>query len=159
MLTVVAFNTPIGRLEIHHDEQHIHSARLVEQQCLQPKAKIPSGNKTTFCQKVAEELNRYFANPHHRFQLPLKPQGTPYQQRVWNALLVIPSGRTVTYGALAYQLQSSPRAVGQACKKNPLTLFIPCHRVVGKESLGGYMGNQNALSFKEALLKHEGCIT
>lgn len=159
MFTVVAFDTPIGRLEIHHDEQHIHLAHFSELQSAKLQARKPSGNKTAFCQKIAVELEHYFKSPQHRFQLPLKPQGSAYQQQVWSALLVIPSGRTVTYGDLANQLQSSPRAVGQACKKNPLTLFIPCHRVVGKESLGGYMGNQNALSFKEALLKHEGSIT
>ncbi len=104
---------------------------------------------------IANEIDAYFHNPHHRFQLALKPQGTIYQQRVWNELLVIPIGRTVTYGELANTLQSGPRAVGQACKKNPIALFIPCHRVVGKANQGGYMGRASALHYKIALLKHE----
>jgi len=73
-------------------------------------------------------------------------------------LLVIPAGRTTTYGDLANKLQSSPRAIGQACKKNPLAIFIPCHRVVGKNNCGGYMGREDALPYKLALLQHEGQI-
>lgn len=98
---------------------------------------------------------QFLQNNRLPFQLPLKPHGTPYQLRVWNALLVIPVGRTITYGELAKTLESSPRAIGQACKKNPVTLFIPCHRVVGKQGYGGYMGKVEALPYKLGLLKHE----
>jgi methylated-DNA-[protein]-cysteine S-methyltransferase len=104
---------------------------------------------------IHSELSAYFNSLQNRFHLPLKPQGSAFQQTVWNALLVIPLGRTLTYGELAHQVQSSPRAVGQACKKNPLALFIPCHRVVGKDNLGGYMGDPERVRFKEALLQHE----
>ena len=148
MLIVARFKTPIGWLEITHDEQHIHHAVFSE-------STSTVNDNTTFCQLIANELETYFQHPHHRFQLPLKPQGTAYQLLVWNALLVIPAGRTMTYGELARQLQSSPRAIGQACKKNPLALFIPCHRVVGKDNYGGYMGQPDALHYKLALLNHE----
>ncbi len=149
VLIVSTFNTPLGWLEITHDEQHIHRAFF--------SAPPPHENaRTRFCNTIAQELEHYFRHPHYRFQLPLKPQGSSYQLRVWNALLVIPAGRTITYGELARQLQSSPRAVGQACKKNPLAVFIPCHRVVGKNNCGGYMGQQDALHYKLSLLKHEG---
>jgi methylated-DNA-[protein]-cysteine S-methyltransferase len=104
---------------------------------------------------VANEISAYCNNPHHRFQLPLKPLGSNYQLKVWSALLVIPVGRTLTYGELALSIQSSPRAIGQACKSNPLALFIPCHRVVGKNNNGGYMGQASALKYKLALLEHE----
>lgn len=141
------FTTPFGMLEIVHDEHFIFNSSFTQ------KAITPIQN--ALAQLISSELNAYFSDPHHRFQLPLKPHGSTYQQKVWNALLVIPVGRTLTYGELALKLQSSPRAIGQACKRNPLALFIPCHRVVGKNDLGGYMGNVEAISYKEALLSHE----
>ncbi|WP_173238417.1 methylated-DNA--[protein]-cysteine S-methyltransferase [Legionella antarctica] len=137
-------------LEIVHDEHFIYNSSFTK------KAVKSSPNSLT--QLITYELNTYFADPHHRFQLPLKPQGSAYQQKVWSALLVIPVGRTLTYGELALKLQSSPRAIGQACKRNPLALFIPCHRVVGQNDLGGYMGNPQALFYKESLLTHEAQI-
>lgn len=151
MLIVTAFNTPVGWLEVECDEHYIHRANFTES---------PTLNKIVnqLTKTIAMEIDYYFQNPHHRFQLPLKPQGTPFQQRVWNALLVIPVGRTLTYGELAKTLQSSPRAIGQACKNNPLALFIPCHRVVGKSDCGGYMGQTTALHYKTDLLRHEGII-
>lgn len=147
MLVSSIYPTPLGMFEVVHNEHFIFNASFTQK----------SGHtaKTALSELVYSELSAYFVNNHHRFQLPLKPQGSPYQQKVWNALLVIPVGRTLTYGELAVNIQSSPRAVGQACKKNPLALFIPCHRVVGKNDLGGYMGNPQALPYKEALLQHE----
>jgi methylated-DNA-[protein]-cysteine S-methyltransferase len=147
MLVVSTFKTPAGWLEVEYDEHYIYRAVFTE--VIADEAQGPLGNL------IAEQLDAYLHNPHHRFQLPLKPLGSPYQQQVWNALLVIPVGRTLTYGDLAIQLQSSPRAIGQACKKNPLALLIPCHRVVGKHNQGGYMGREDALPYKTALLKHE----
>lgn len=147
MLVSTVFPTPLGSLEVVHNEHFIFSASFT--------TKATSTITTELAHLIQSELNAYFSNNQHRFQLPLKPHGSAYQQQVWNALLVIPVGRTLTYGELALAIQSSPRAVGQACKKNPLALFIPCHRVIGKNSLGGYMGNPEALSYKEALLAHE----
>jgi methylated-DNA-[protein]-cysteine S-methyltransferase len=148
MLIVTAFNTAVGWLQIEYDEHDIYHANFTGS---------PSSSKTVnqLTNTIAIEIDYYFCNPHHRFQLPLKPQGTPYQQRVWNALLAIPVGRTLSYGELAKTLQSSPRAIGQACKSNPLALFIPCHRVVGKNSCGGYMGQTTALHYKTGLLRFE----
>ncbi len=146
-LIVSIFATPFGMLEIVHDEHFIYNSSFTQ------KTVSSSSNRLT--QLIDNQLNTYFSDPHHRFQLPLKPQGSAYQQKVWNALLVIPVGRTLTYGELALKLQSSPRAIGQACKRNPLALFVPCHRVVGKNDLGGYMGSPQALSYKESLLAHE----
>lgn len=148
-LILSAFKTPVGALEVMHDEQHIHRAIFTDN-C------VPNAKPTPFCSFIERELNSYFANPFYRFQLSIKPHGTPYQQRVWNELLVIPIGRTLSYGELALRLQSSPRAVGQACKNNPVALFIPCHRVVGKNNIGGYMGQSEALRYKLDLLRHEG---
>ena len=150
MLVISTFKTPAGWLEVAYDEHYIHRASFT----ISPTDQLhgPLGRL------VEEQLNAYIKNPHHRFQLPLKPLGSPYQQKVWNALLVIPVGRTMTYGELATRLQSSPRAIGQACKKNPLALFVPCHRIVGQHNQGGYMGSPAALPYKLALLEHESSI-
>lgn len=149
MLINSAFPTPFGWLDVTFDEYYIYRAVFTEN----PVQKPLTGSTQAIL--ITSELNNYFNNCNHRFQLPLKPQGSIFQQRVWNALLVIPVGRTITYGELAKNLQSSPRAIGQACKTNPLAIFIPCHRVVGKTSQGGYMGRADALCYKINLLKHE----
>jgi methylated-DNA-[protein]-cysteine S-methyltransferase len=147
-LIVTLFETPIGRLEVTYNEHYLFRANFTET----PVASMASNTLTSV---IGQELEQYFDNPHHRFRLSLKPQGSLYQQQVWNALLVIPVGRTMAYGELAKTLQSSPRAIGQACRKNPIALFIPCHRVVGKNNQGGYMGNPAALRYKISLLDHE----
>ena len=86
-----------------------------------------------------------------------KLKGTDFQKRVWAELLKIPPGKTVTYSDLAKKLHSHPRAIGQACKANPLPITIPCHRVVGKNNLGGYFGKTRGklLERKKALLALE----
>lgn len=144
---VSVFSTPWGMLQVEYDEHFVYRAYFTH-------------NAIRFTHHaltdlIVRELTAYVADPRHRFQLPLKPQGSPFLQKVLSALLVIPVGRTLTYGDLALKIQSSPRAIGQACKRNPLALFIPCHRIVGKNDLGGYMGTPNALAYKTALLTHE----
>ncbi len=151
MLITSNFNTSFGWLELVYDEHYIYRAAFVGS----PKFPAIQDLADNLSKNITQELTNYFNNPHSRFHLALKPQGTHYQQKVWNALLVIPVGRTISYGELANQLQSSPRAIGQACKKNPLVLFIPCHRVVGKNNEGGYMGREEALCYKISLLNHE----
>ncbi|MDR3441579.1 MAG: methylated-DNA--[protein]-cysteine S-methyltransferase [Legionella sp.] len=141
------FTTPWGMLKVEHDEHFIYRSFFTNESGT--PAQHPLSNL------IQSELSAYYLNPNHRFQLPLKPQGSSHQQKVLNALLVIPVGRTLTYGELSSKIQSSPRAVGQACRRNPLALFIPCHRVVGKNDLGGYMGDPNAVSYKKSLLAHE----
>ena len=85
--------------------------------------------------------------------VPLRLAGTPFQLRVWQALREIPYGHTVSYGALARKLGSSPRAVGGAVGRNPISLLVPCHRVVGADgSLTGYAGGLEA---KARLLEME----
>lgn len=108
-------------------------------------------------QHLANELAHYSQHPEHIFDLLFVPSGTPFQLRVWRALLAIPVGQSVTYGALATQLNTAPRAVGQACGNNPLPLLIPCHRVVSADGLGGFMHAASGvpLDIKAWLLRHE----
>jgi len=110
-------------------------------------------------ERACRQLERYLADPEFRFTLPLAPGGTAFRQRVWQALLQIPTGESRTYGELARQLHSAPRAIGGACGANPIALVIPCHRVVATHgSLGGFMGvtEGDPIAIKRWLLAHEG---
>ena len=115
--------------------------------------------QTPFARKVVEQLRDYFTDPEYCFDLPLRMQGTPFQRRVWSAMRSIPAGETRTYGILADGLNSSPRAVGNACRANPLPVIVPCHRVVSVSGLGGYGGRTSGrnISIKRWLLDHEAC--
>ena len=106
---------------------------------------------------VCEQLRAYFSNPRHRFRLPLRLDGTDFQKRVWRALRAIPTGKVVSYGQLAQRLNTGPRAIGNACRANPIPIIVPCHRVIAAGSGGGYMGRTagTALRFKHWLLHHE----
>lgn len=81
-------------------------------------------------EEAARQLHQYFAGERPGFDLPMQPHGTLFQKRVWAAMVEIPCGKTATYGGLARQLESAPRAIGGACGRNPLPIVIPCHRVV-----------------------------
>lgn len=106
---------------------------------------------------VVAQLELYFRNPRWPFDLPLLPQGSEFQQRVWQALREIPAGSKVTYGQLAWRLESSARAVGSACRANPVPIIVPCHRVVSAMGVGGFMGQVVGpqIAIKEWLLQHE----
>ncbi|AKU19220.1 cysteine methyltransferase [Luteipulveratus mongoliensis] len=104
---------------------------------------------------VEIQLRAYLAGERDDFDLPLAPHGTPFQQKVWQALLQIPYGETVTYGELAARIGSpaASRAVGLANGRNPISVIVPCHRVIGADgSLTGYGGG---LERKQALLELE----
>ncbi|MFB3430616.1 MAG: methylated-DNA--[protein]-cysteine S-methyltransferase [Phycisphaerales bacterium] len=93
--------------------------------------------------RVETQLARYFAGELDRFELPLAPQGTPFQQRVWDALLRIPPGETRSYASVARQIDNPDaiRAVGAANGANPIAIIIPCHRVIASDgTLHGYAG-------------------
>jgi methylated-DNA-[protein]-cysteine S-methyltransferase len=103
----------------------------------------------------AQQLSAYFAGKLRRFDVPLAPQGTPFQQQVWRALCDIPYGETTSYGALAERIgnPAAVRAVGLANGSNPIAIIIPCHRVIGSNgSLTGYGGG---LPTKKVLLELE----
>jgi methylated-DNA-[protein]-cysteine S-methyltransferase len=107
--------------------------------------------------EAVRQLQAYFRDPQHRFSLPLQPIGTPFQRRVWDALRRIPAGQTRSYGEVAQRLASGARAVGGACRANPIPVIIPCHRVVAAHGMGGFMGVSagRALQLKQCLLAHE----
>jgi methylated-DNA-[protein]-cysteine S-methyltransferase len=103
----------------------------------------PCGRDAAPFKAAADQLDAYFDGERTRFDLPLAPLGSEFQQRVWAALLEIPYGQTESYGELAQRIGSpgAARAVGLANGKNPISILIPCHRVVGANgSLTGYGG-------------------
>ena len=105
--------------------------------------------------EVCKQLEEYFAGERNEFNLPLAPQGTPFQQKVWQALKTIKQGDTQSYLWIAKKInnEKAVRAVGAANGKNPIALIIPCHRVIGANGkLTGYAGG---LGLKAKLLMHE----
>jgi methylated-DNA-[protein]-cysteine S-methyltransferase len=105
--------------------------------------------------EAVRQLDAYFAGALRQFDLPLAPEGTVFQRRVWRALLDIPYGDTATYGELARRIDrpSAVRAVGAANGQNPLSIVIPCHRVIGSD--GRLVGYGGGLPAKSALLALE----
>jgi methylated-DNA-[protein]-cysteine S-methyltransferase len=100
------------------------------------------------------DVESYFTDPKHVFRTPFAAPGSAFQQRVWQALAAIPRGQTRSYGQLALELHSSPRAVGRANATNPVCLIVPCHRVIGADrSLTGYAFGED---IKFRLLEWEG---
>jgi methylated-DNA-[protein]-cysteine S-methyltransferase len=112
---------------------------------------------------AAQQVTQYFADPDFVFTLPLMAAGSPYQQRVWAAIKAIARGTVRTYGQVARDIGSAPRAVGQACGANWFPLVIPCHRVTAAGGLGGFANHADEhgfhLSVKRWLLRHEGAST
>ena len=103
-----------------------------------------------------DQLRAYFAGELTTFDLPLAGVGTAFQRRVWAALREIPYGGTISYGELARRAGGSPRAVGTANGRNPLSIVVPCHRVIASGgALTGYAGGLDA---KRALLAHEAAV-
>ncbi len=105
-----------------------------------------------------EQIQQYLLQATTPFNSTLSTQqGTNFQQRVWQAIAAIPLGKTATYGQIAIQIGSGPRAVANACGANNIPLIIPCHRVVAQNGIGGFMqGKEKGLSVKRWLLGHEG---
>lgn len=145
---------PFGALGVR-----VSADRLVALEFLAPETAllVPT---SALLERVVDELAAYYADPSHRFCLPLAPSGTAFRLRVWDALRGIPAGQVWTYGELARCLGSSARAVGQALGDNPLPIVIPCHRVVAAAGLGGFnhAGGGFPLDVKRWLLAHEGVL-
>ncbi|GAB4122474.1 MAG: methylated-DNA--[protein]-cysteine S-methyltransferase [Sideroxydans sp.] len=142
---------PFGKLGIR-----CSSAELLGIEFLSSHVRIQAP-VNDMARRACHEINVYLADAAHEIDLPFKLDGTHHQCSVWRAMLSIPCGQTRSYGELAAAIGSSARAVGQACGHNPLPIVIPCHRVVGKAGLGGFMYrvDDDALAIKRWLLEHE----
>lgn len=114
---------------------------------------------TRSCEKrIARELTTYFGDAAAPLDWPLHFSGSEFQQRVWQALRAIPVGSVRTYGELAGEVGGCAQAVGNACRQNPIPIYIPCHRVVAKTGIGGFAGKTAGphIELKRWLLRHEG---
>lgn len=139
--------SPVGRLRIAHDDVGLTRVDFTDA-ALRPPA-------TPLLQEATRQLEAYFASRLTAFDLPLHLQGTPFQLRCWQALTTIPYGETISYGEQAKRTGSAKavRAVGGANHRNPVSIIVPCHRVIGADgSLTGYGGG---LAVKRWLLAHE----
>jgi methylated-DNA-[protein]-cysteine S-methyltransferase len=146
-------DTPLGELELTSSHQHLLSVLFVktEKNVLDKQPVLPS----PINDEAKKQLTAYFKKEITQFNLPLNAAGTDFQKSVWNELLKIPFGTTISYLTLAKKLgdPNSIRAAASANGKNPITIIIPCHRVIGADGkLVGYSGD---IYRKQWLLDHE----
>jgi len=151
MKNIFFYQTDIGVLGIAESEDFITNLYF-------PGASVPSDavvNETELLKEAGKQLQSYLSGRQQIFTLPLAPAGTEFMLRVWESLRAIPYGETRSYGAIALNLgnQKASRAVGLANNKNPIPIFIPCHRVIGAN--GKLVGYRGGLHIKEHLLALE----
>jgi methylated-DNA-[protein]-cysteine S-methyltransferase len=142
------YSSPIGFVEIAATSEAISSVNFTSEST--------DNDSSPLLSIALEQMDEYFEGSRKEFQLPLAPEGTDFQKRVWSELLNIPYGATCSYLDVARALgdANAIRAVGAANGRNPISIIIPCHRVIGADgSLTGYGGG---LWRKEWLLRHEG---
>ena len=156
MLCMLRYASPLGELKLAAGEKGLRVLVMSGQRY--ERAHLPSDlpeAETPALLMARDWLDAYFAGERPDIgRVPLDPAGTDFQRRVWQALTGIPYGETFSYGDLARRLGSSARAVGAAVGRNPISILIPCHRVLGKT--GGLTGYAGGLERKVALLTLEG---
>lgn len=145
----LAFDSPLGRLTVFETDGAITAVVWGDKS---------AGPATPLLHDAKRQLLAYFAGKRRDFDLPLAPEGTPAERHVWAAMAAIPYGQTRSYGEIGRDVQMEPRAVGQACGRNPLPILLPCHRVTGADgTLVGYSGS-GGIETKSKLLQLEGAL-
>jgi len=142
---LLSLHTPVGDLSVAEDDGAVVSVDWGWGR---------DQDETALLRRAREQLDAYFDRALTVFDLPLAPEGSPYRQRVWRALLVIPYGATRSYLDIAREAGGSLRSVGGANGANPIPIIIPCHRVLATTGIGGYSGG-DGLPTKRALLALE----
>ena len=150
MMKMMTIESPLGTLSLRERDDELAGVYL-------PVQDAPSviEARTLLLERVAAQLAEYFAGERRVFDLPIGPRGTGFQERVWRSLVAIPFGETRSYGELARTIgrPSASRAVGMANSKNPISIIVPCHRVIAANGeLTGYAGG---MATKRWLLDHE----
>lgn len=148
--TTYYYKSPLGWIEIIENEEGLASLQFVT------SAPLLKENNNEFSSSVKEDLDHYFNKGQLKPSVKLSPSGTPFQKKIWGILKEIPNGKTKTYKdvALAHGDLKSIRAIANAIGKNPILIFIPCHRVIGSDgSMTGYAGG---IERKNRLLALEG---
>lgn len=150
MTTYTAYySSPLGLLKIQCSDAHLQAMLFMKED------EQVQNDKHPVLEKSVQQLNEYFSGERKEFDLPLQQEGTDFQQKVWQLLLQIPYGKTISYNELSkrYGDLKAIRAVASANGKNNLAIIVPCHRVIGSnQSLTGYAGG---LWRKKWLLEHE----
>jgi methylated-DNA-[protein]-cysteine S-methyltransferase len=162
-ISVAKLKTPIGAVQVIASGDSVLFVGLPGRHEPRPqgrwlRARVQRHPQTLALRAALTELHEYFAGKRRRFDVPIDPAGTEFQERVWQAVGAIPFGETASYGEIAAQLGGVhlARAVGAAVGANPIPIIIPCHRVLGSDgSLTGYGGG---LRMKVWLLHHEGVL-
>ncbi|MGP6087471.1 methylated-DNA--[protein]-cysteine S-methyltransferase [Antarctobacter jejuensis] len=141
----LCIDTPTGRFEITETDGRITATTWTDS---------AAADRTPLLVRAADQTAAYFAGDLTDFDLPLQVEASPFQQQVCARIAAIPFGETTTYGDIAKALNAPPQAVGRGCGGNPIPLFIPCHRVLGATTLGGFSGG-TGVETKVWLLRHE----
>ncbi len=146
--------SPVGKLLLFGNEKGLQGLQFQDgMNPIEPQEEWQE--KCGPFKEVIRQLENYFSGKLHTFRIPLALQGTPFQRSVWNALRQIPYGETTSYGAIARRIGNpkASRAVGAANGNNPVSIIVPCHRVIGAN--GALVGFGGGLSIKEMLLDLE----
>jgi methylated-DNA-[protein]-cysteine S-methyltransferase len=155
-ITKLNYTFPGFGLQVEHDADQLIRAEFFD---LNENLVPIEGEIYPLTTEIIRQLDEYQKNPKFIFNLPFTIAGTEHQRKVWQIMLQIKSGATLSYGEVAKLLSSAPRAVGGACGKNPFPVFIPCHRIIAaNSSLGGFNSGNIFfnLGIKRWLLNHEG---
>lgn len=143
--------SPLGKIGITLDREHLAALHYLadDTPLLNPR--------DAASMQVITQLEDFFCGEQRDFSVNIQLAGTQFQNQVWQALRQIPHGQTRTYGELAHSLNTSPRAIGQACRSNPIPIVVPCHRVTAVNHPGGYAGavEGKLMDIKTWLLQHE----
>lgn len=130
-MATASLQTEIGWIEVSADSDAITHLYWRGVQPARPQS-------SPLVKEAVKQLQAYFDKRLRRFDLPIAADGTGFARDVWDVMLSIPYGETLTYGEVASRLTAPAQAVGQACGQNPIAIIIPCHRIVGTNWLGGY---------------------
>lgn len=154
-VSITALDSPVGALTLAATDAGLRAVLWPIDGTRVPLGATTDDPDHPVLVETSRQLEEYFAGDRTEFDLPLDPVGTPFQQSAWTALRTIPYGETITYGEQARRMgdERKARAVGAANGKNPLSIVVPCHRVVGSDgSLTGFAGG---VQTKAWLLAHE----
>lgn len=141
--------SPIGTILIETDARHVQSIRIRPDDVI-----IGSTGSDPLAEETARQIAAYFAGRLRDFDLPLAPLASSRGTALRDAIRAIPYGGQLSYGAVARTIDSGPRAIGQACRRNPMPIIIPCHRVTAAGGIGFYSGGKG-VETKIWLLQHE----
>jgi len=165
-IEIFYLQTPIGELQVFCCENNVLEVNLgLDVKKISHKDDL-TGNELTErnlsinAKSVKNKFIQYFKNADSDIMIDVRVNGTDFQKSVWDAISSIEKGDTCTYSDIAEQLASSPRAVGNACRANPVPIVVPCHRVVAKSGLGGFAGKRKGTNIdsKTWLLNHEHAV-